>query len=108
MLIRLVIGQHWLMRAQRPLASIQRAEHGSPHSSASGTFVPIVDEGKAAQAFARDEQALQTADYVEARGLLLPAIDYFRQAVNMAQAQRRVTGTLLATVCQRHVPQVMF
>jgi hypothetical protein len=38
------------------------------------------------------------ADYVEARGILLPAIEYLSRAVDNAHAQENVTGTLLATV----------
>lgn len=44
------------------------------------------------------EQRLHTADYVEARGLLLPAVDYLRQAVDRATSQDSLTGPLLVTV----------
>jgi hypothetical protein len=38
------------------------------------------------------------ADYVEARGILLPAVDYLQRAVNAARYWRCVTGSLLAMV----------
>lgn len=37
-------------------------------------------------------------DYVEARGVLLPATEYLRQAVTAATAQGALTGDLLITV----------
>jgi hypothetical protein len=55
------------------------------------------------QAFAQAEQVLQTADYVEARGILLPAIEYLSRAADLARAQGSVTGVLLATVCSYHM-----
>lgn len=44
------------------------------------------------------EQRLHTADYVEARGLLLPAVDYLRRAVVQAISQKLLSGSLLVTV----------
>jgi hypothetical protein len=44
------------------------------------------------------EQRLHTADYVEARGILLPAVDYLRRAVEQAGAQDSLSGPLLITV----------
>lgn len=46
------------------------------------------------------EQRLHTADYVEARGILLPAVDYFRQAVENARAGDSLTGPLLVAVSE--------
>jgi hypothetical protein len=51
------------------------------------------------EAFAETEQILQTADYVEARGILLPAVEYLDRAVNVVRYQGNVTGLLLCTVC---------
>jgi hypothetical protein len=49
------------------------------------------------RAFVEAEQIIQTADYVEARGLLLPAVEYLQRAVDAAHTQGDVTGTILAT-----------
>ena len=51
-----------------------------------------------ARAFAEAEQRLHTADYVEARGILLPATEYLQRAVDAARSQGNVTGSLLSTV----------
>jgi hypothetical protein len=100
-----VIGRNWLLRAQKSLENIHRAEHGSSSSSAGSTSAPLGHEAMTAQAFAQAEQALQTADYVEARGILLPAIEYLSRAVDIARAQGSVTGVLLETVCSYHMSQ---
>lgn len=44
------------------------------------------------------EQRLHTTDYVEARGLLLPAVDYLRRAVERATSEKLLSGSLLVTV----------
>ena len=90
------------MRAQKSLANVYRAERGSSSSSAASASAPWYDvtghESTTARAFAEAEQRLHTADYVEARGILLPATDYVRRAVDTAHAQGSVTGVLLSTV----------
>lgn len=91
LLTNTVIGRNWLLRAQTSLANIQQAERASSSSSAASVH--------ASRDHASAEQILNTADYVEARGILLPAIEYFQRAVDAAHAQCNVTGLLLATVC---------
>lgn len=44
------------------------------------------------------EQRLHTADYVEARGLLLPAVDYLGRAVVQATSKNSLSGSLLVIV----------
>lgn len=44
------------------------------------------------------EERLHAADYVEARGLLLPAVDYLQRAVVQATSQNLLSGVLLVTV----------
>ena len=44
------------------------------------------------------ELRLHTSDYVEARGILLPATDFLSQAVTAAESQGCISGNLLATV----------
>jgi hypothetical protein len=52
------------------------------------------------------EARTRGADYVEARGILVPATDYLARAVVAARAQGNITGQLLSTV--RIVPQKYF
>lgn len=49
-------------------------------------------------AAAEAEARLHTADYVEARGILLPATEYFSKAVESAEEQGIIDGPLLARV----------
>lgn len=44
------------------------------------------------------ENRRHTANYVEARAVLMPAVDFFGRAVQNAQDQHRLTGELLALV----------
>lgn len=44
------------------------------------------------------QRRLDTADYVEARALLLPAIEHLKRAVDVAHAQDMINGTLLVKV----------
>lgn len=89
-----------MLRAQKSLANVYRAERGSSSSSTASASTPWGHDRDAltSRAFAEAERALQTADYVEARGILLPAIEYLSRAVDNAHAQDNVTGTLLATI----------
>jgi hypothetical protein len=45
------------------------------------------------------EDRLHSAEYVEARGLLLPAVDYLKHAVEAAGSQDKLSGKLLSMVC---------
>jgi hypothetical protein len=38
------------------------------------------------------------SDYVEARGILLPAVEYLKRAVDAAHTQGKISGDLLSTV----------
>lgn len=91
------LGQAWLSRAQPALARIHRSD-GSPTSTTSaGSSQRSIRSGGSS-----DEQAEKrsgTADYVEARGYLQPATEYFEKAVGSATMQRAVSGALLATAC---------
>jgi hypothetical protein len=87
------------MRAQKSLANVSRVERGSSSSSAASGSRSHEHEAMIAEDFAEPEQILQTADYVEARGILLPAVEFLERAVNAARYQGRITGHLLCTVC---------
>ncbi|OAL07250.1 hypothetical protein IQ06DRAFT_288991 [Phaeosphaeriaceae sp. SRC1lsM3a] len=93
-----VIGRNWLSRAQKSLANIYRADRGSSSSSAASASASQDSEAKRERALAEAEQALNTADYVEARGILSPAVDYLQRAVTAAYARGTVSGTVLVTV----------
>jgi hypothetical protein len=95
-----VVGRNWLLRAQNPLAKIYEAEGSSSNSEGSQNLPSSSGEEQeqAARAALEAEQSLQTADYVEARGLLLPAVEYFKRAVDITRVQNKVDGPLLATV----------
>lgn len=56
------------------------------------------DAHDAARAAAEADARIHTADYVEARGILLPATEYFSRAVGVAQARNALSGRLLALV----------
>jgi hypothetical protein len=100
------LGQGWLSRAQHALARIHRQEGSSSSGASSGrpgtgqsvAYTASDESRDAAQAAAEADARVHTADYVEARGILLPATEYFSRAVNMAERRGRLTGDLLATV----------
>lgn len=79
-----VIGRNWLLRAQKALASIARAEDGPFHSDQTISY--------------SSQEQLNDAHHVEARALLLPATDYLQRAVGAARAQGTLNGPLLSTV----------
>ena len=92
-----MIGQNWLLRAQKSLAHISQAERGSSSSEAS-IGEQVEKRGASPQTFAEGEQRFHEADYVEARGILLPATEYLQRAVDAAKAQGTITGSLLSKV----------
>lgn len=57
------------------------------------------DDRDAAVAVREADARLHTSDYVEARGMLLPAVEYFDRAVRAAEMQGLSSGDLLALVC---------
>ncbi|KAH7372264.1 hypothetical protein BKA66DRAFT_572386 [Pyrenochaeta sp. MPI-SDFR-AT-0127] len=97
-----LIGRNWLLRAQKALANIARAERGSASSEGS-TYSQIERQTSGTTAVAEAEARLHTADYVEARGLLSPATEYLQRAVHAAKTQGRVTGSLLSTAAEAHM-----
>ncbi|KAH7060521.1 hypothetical protein B0J12DRAFT_336660 [Macrophomina phaseolina] len=85
------LGQYWLYRAQPSLAKIHAEERDSSGSSRGSS-------GEQAS-----ETRLHTAHYVEARGLLSPAADYFARAVQAAYAEASVTGDLLEKAAEAYM-----
>lgn len=102
-LIHLGLGHNWLQRSQATLAKIHR-EEGSGSSSGSsnpgiGNQPPIILH----HILANDccmiaAQRAQTPLFVEARGYLQPAVDFFCRAVSAAEQNNSLTGKLLASV----------
>lgn len=103
------LGQAWLLRAQQTLARIHRLE-GSSSSGASSGQRSAVGVGRA-QSFTSSEDAREAArqnveadaraggpDYVEARGMLLPATEHLQRAIMAAERTQRVNGDVLALV----------
>jgi len=43
---------------------------------------------------------VSTADYVEARGILVASTEYFTRAIASAERRRSLTGELLTQVCR--------
>lgn len=62
---------------------------------------------EAARQTAEADQRAGTPDYVEARGMLLPATEYFQRAVLAAERTNRITGQLLSLVSYRIFCQVL-
>ena len=97
-----MIGRYWLLRSQKSLAKIHHAEGDSSSSGTSqGYSLSQSEEQQTSIGAIEAEGRLQTGDYVEARGTLLPAIEYLKRAVDAARAQGRLDGPLLSTVSTR-------
>jgi len=109
------IGKWWLHKAQPLLARISSEESSSSSSGASrgasrGTrpqsdptaSLRVEEVRRNNRVVDRDIEAetrLHTQDYVEARGILLPAIEYLRRAVEQADTEEDgPSGHLLVTV----------
>jgi hypothetical protein len=50
------------------------------------------------RATAEADARAHTADYVEARGMLIPAVDYFSRAIDVAERDGMLSGELLTEV----------
>src|SRR5215472_9224685 len=103
------IGKWWLSKAQRSLARISAEESSSSSSSAGATRRPNSDPTNATRTeeirrtsrTTRDQDAetrLHSQEYVEARGLLLPATEYLTRAVEEGDRQGTSDGSLFVTV----------
>ncbi|KAF2436514.1 hypothetical protein EJ08DRAFT_655504 [Tothia fuscella] len=104
-------GQWWLSKAQPSLARIHAID-GSSSSSEGSLKRPGSDaitthncqeEGDTTQANSEAEMRLHSPDYVEARGILLPAVEYLRRAVDEAQNQEALGGDLLITTAEAYM-----
>ncbi|KAF2753183.1 hypothetical protein EJ05DRAFT_480546 [Pseudovirgaria hyperparasitica] len=95
------IGQNWLQRAQPYLAAIhiQYSTSSSSNSTRSSTHGLVLtaseEERLNAATMAEAEERLHTSNYVEARGILVPATEYFSRAVEASQRLGSLSGHLL-------------
>lgn len=78
------LGQMWLSRAQPSLARIHAGQSRAGSESATEA-----------------ERRVGAAEYVEARGILQPAVEYLEKAVAAASKQSALAGDLLAKVGSR-------
>lgn len=82
------LGQNWLQRAQYTLARIHHEEGADLSSGGSQAVPPHPDPRR------------QGPLYVEARGYLQPAVDFFSRAVQSADSLGITTGDLLAAAAE--------
>ncbi|KAK0126019.1 hypothetical protein ONS95_007640 [Cadophora gregata] len=83
------LGSNWLQRAQATLARIQREECNDSSSQGSGQAAsPPTDPRR------------QGPLYVEARGYLQPAVDFYARAVRSSDALGRISGDILASAAE--------
>ncbi|MCJ1389272.1 hypothetical protein MMC18_002128 [Xylographa bjoerkii] len=87
------LGHAWLLKSQKILARIYR-EEGSPSSSSSTTSMPR-NRMRNHEQNTRDSSRINSQDYVEARDTLLPSLEAFDRALDVANAQGGASGDLL-------------
>lgn len=106
------LGQAWLLRAQQTLARIHRSEgsssssgdsSGGGHRTTSGTgrapsFHSSEDARESIRQTIEADARAGCADYVEARGMLLPATEYFQRAIDAGERMGRQRGEVLSLV----------
>ena len=72
---------------------------GRPQSRSDRFAYSSAEEARDAErATAEADARAHTADYVEARGMLIPAVDYFARAIDVAERDEMLTGELLSEV----------
>lgn len=81
------------MRSQASLARIHIEEKASASAAASP------GRGDSVNHIIDPESHLHGADYVEARGTLVPSTEYYSRAVDIAEEQGELSGELLSLVC---------
>ncbi|KAH8602809.1 hypothetical protein B0O99DRAFT_499394 [Bisporella sp. PMI_857] len=86
------LGSNWLLRSQATLARIQR-EEGNDSGSSDNNEIKIC-EGST------NDPRRQGPLYVEARGYLQPAVDFYTRAVRAADALGTTGGDLLSSAAE--------
>lgn len=101
------MGRNWLQRAQATLARIHREEGDSSSGGSGGQAgnspycngnLEFVFDANYFEASLPADPRRQGPLYVEARGYLQPAVDFYARAVRSADALGTTTGDLLAAV----------
>ncbi|KAI9794200.1 MAG: hypothetical protein M1816_006125 [Peltula sp. TS41687] len=103
------LGRNWLERAQKPLAIITQDDVSpsseTTNSMTSDTAVSYTqqdDDAHHEQAVTEAAARLHTANYVEARGLLQPATDFFSRAVRTIDKDDNQMGELLEAAAEAY------
>lgn len=112
------LGHAWLLRAQQTLARIHRLEGSASSDASSGPRSGAASTCRA-QSFTSSEDARDAArqnveadaraggpEYVEARGMLLPATEHFQRAVVAAERAGNLGGDVLALVRETVPPPI--
>ncbi|MCJ1306594.1 hypothetical protein MMC25_000237 [Agyrium rufum] len=94
------LGHAWLLKSQEVLARISHEENGSSNSDTSNSFLSSTSFGGGGS---QGTSRLDLPDYVQARGLLRPALDLLSRAVQLADAVDSVSGELLALAAEAYI-----
>ncbi|KAK4550331.1 hypothetical protein LTR36_003298 [Oleoguttula mirabilis] len=101
------MGEAWLSRAQPALSRIHHVDGSSSSGGSSQWSAPSItssdDERQNSAATTEAERRSGTADYVEARGFLQPAVEYLERAVTAAPAQQALSGDLLVKTAEAYM-----
>ncbi len=98
------LGRNWLQRSQATLAKIHREEHSDTSSAGSGQpgnekcSPSSVEAENFTDLVSSTDPRRQGPLYIEARGYLQPAVDFYTRAVRAADNLNSTTGDLLASV----------
>jgi hypothetical protein len=107
------IGRGWLLRVQTTLARIHRYDGSSSSGTSSDRPSSVANSTERAGSFTASEDAREFArqtieantraggpDYVEARGMLLPATEYLQRSVEAAERSGDLEGSLLSLAAE--------
>ncbi|MCJ1232999.1 hypothetical protein MMC14_000953 [Varicellaria rhodocarpa] len=89
------LGQAWLFKSEETLARIYR-DTGSSSSDANGSPSASTRRSQTIRNSTQDNARVASADYVQARDLLRPAIESFDRAIEIADSDGSLTGKLLS------------
>ncbi|KAF2221739.1 hypothetical protein BDZ85DRAFT_313954 [Elsinoe ampelina] len=96
------VGRSWLWKAQSILLRIHDRER-SPTSSTGGStssWSPPHVDGADGETDSIREARLHSSEYVEARGLLEPAVEYLDRAVDIATGHNSLSADLLSSAAE--------
>ncbi|THV46040.1 hypothetical protein BGAL_0424g00070 [Botrytis galanthina] len=98
------LGNNWLQRSQVTLARIHY-EEGNDTTGTSGleTYFSEYGSDNSSSLAPPSDPRRQGPLYVEARGYLKPAVDFFTRAIRAADGLGYTTGDLLASAAESHM-----